>query len=94
MKYALLILLLTACTTPQTFDLSEVEGKIFRFEVKLVDSIPGNRSGLHIYNEAKDLHTIILIRDNYPDCYLHEALHIIHGNYHKGRDSLEYCYSR
>lgn len=92
MRYFPLILLLTACSTP--LPIPDIDGKIFRFQVKLVDTLPEDYEGLHIYDEKLDLHTIILIRDNYPDCYLHEALHILDDDWHKGRVSTEYCYNR
>lgn len=89
MRHLPLILLLTACSTP--LPIPDIDGKIFRFQVKFVDTMPGTLQGLHIYDDKLDLHTIFLIKSKYPRCVGHEALHVIHGNFHKGRISTEYC---
>lgn len=82
------LLMLTACSTPLPIPDTD---KIYRFQLRLVDSMPDNLEGLHIYDKALDLHTIILIKSKYPRCIGHEALHVIDDDWHKGRISTEYC---
>ena len=88
MKYFPLILLLTSCTTP--LPIPDIDGKNYTFKIHLVDDLQGYK-GLHVYDEKLDLHGIWILKDDYPGCLLHEILHAIHGNYHKGRVSTDYC---
>ncbi len=89
-----LILMLTACTTPQKFNLSEIDGNTYSFKINLVDTLPDNRSGLYTYDKRLDMHYIWLIKSEFPRCLEHEILHIFDRDWHKGRVSTEYCYSR
>lgn len=93
MRY-ILLLILTGCSTGQPFDVSEIDGKTYTFKIHLVDRLPESRIGLHSYNPITKDHTIILIKDQFPVCLSHEVLHVMVGNWHKGRDSDKYCYSR
>jgi len=94
MRYFPIILLLTACATPQKFDLSDIDGKTYTFKIHLVDKIPPGYSGLHVYDKDLDLHGIWLLKSEFPRCLEHEILHIFYKDWHKDRDSSEYCYNR
>ena len=90
MKTIPFILLLTACSTPQPFDTSKIDGT-YSFKIHLVDTLPEDYKGLHVYDDNLDLHSIWIIKDDYPGCLLHEILHILDDDWHKGRVSTEYC---
>ena len=88
MKTLPLILLLTACSTP--LPIPDIDGKTYTFKIHLVDDLQGYK-GLHVYDKKLDLHGIWILKEDYPGCLLHEILHVIQGNYHKGRVSTDYC---
>ena len=92
MRY-IIFLLLIGCTSVQPFDVSEIDGKKYTFIPHLVDEIPGGKLGLHSYDKELDIHHIWLIKDRFPLCVQHEIFHVFKPNWHKGRDSDEYCYS-
>ena len=90
MKYAL-FLLLTACTTP--LPIPDIDGNTYTFQIHLVDTLPEDYKGLHVYDDNLDLHSIWIIKEDYPGCMLHEILHVFDDDWHKGKTSTEYCYS-
>ncbi len=87
----LFIVILTGCATARPFDTDLINGKIYRFKVLIVDSIPGGHWGLHQYDSRDDLHLIVLPKEAFPRCLAHEALHMFYGNFHEGRESIDYC---
>ena len=93
MRY-IIFLILIGCANPQPFDVSEIDGKTYTFKLHLVDKIPGGYKGLHVYDKDINLHGIWLIRDKFPQCLEHEILHVLQPNWHEGRYTDEYCYSR
>jgi len=85
-------IVLSGCTATPQLDLSVIDGiTSYTFIPHLTEAIPGNKSGMHLYDKATDTHHIYLIRSEFPRCLEHEVLHIIFGRWHKGRESIEYC---
>lgn len=90
----LLAIVLSGCSEPPPFDASKIDGVTsYTFVPHLVDALPKNHSGMHIYDVATDTHHIYLIRSEFPRCLEHEILHVIFDNWHKGTNSTKYCYN-
>jgi len=91
MRY-LLALFLMGCTSQPSLSIPDIDGKTYTFKIHLVDDLQGYK-GLHVYDDNLDLHSIWILKGNYPGCLLHEILHVLDDKWHDGRVSEEYCYS-
>jgi len=92
MKYFPFFLLLTACSNQMPAP--DVNEKTYTFKIHLVDTLPDKLEGLHVYDKDINLHGIWILKGDYPGCLLHEIMHILDKEWHKGRNTLEYCYNR
>lgn len=94
MKTPLLLILLSGCVAPTQFDPATIDGKRYTFVFHMVEAIKPNYKGLHLYDKETNIHHIWLIESELPGCLAHETLHALFGDWHKGRDSMEFCHNK
>jgi len=90
----LLPLILLASCTYAPIDTSQLDLGPHTFQLHFVDRIlyaNRLRRGLKVYDPKTDIHHIYIPKDDYPGCLGHEVVHILDKDFHKGRDSVEYC---
>lgn len=65
--------------------------KEYTFKLHLVDDMNGYQ-GLHLLEKTTGVHHIWLLKKKYPYCLQHEIRHVLEGNFHAGRSSLDDCF--
>ena len=91
MRYILFILLTACSTTP--VDISNLDTGPHTFKITFVDRIVYKDKvyrGMHTYEAKTNIHHMFLPKDDIG-CLAHEVMHILDKDFHKGRDSIEYC---
>jgi len=81
------LLALTACTTQPPKPV--VDSRLITLE--LVDEFE-EPNKLGQATMGTHLCSIEIRKDVYPNCVTHEVMHCMSGDWHKGRDSDEFCY--